>query len=137
MTNSRIQCIYSTYILELYSQISNDGGVWTEGKVISDDWLSCSTPCKLNWISAWLRWNESKGKVVGPAPILTAVKHAFLYWCGATHWVHCKFQRVERTPKCYACFPKAHSHSMSAWGSIWASLESVECQCCFWIAGGL
>jgi hypothetical protein len=30
---------------------------------------------------------------------------------------------------------KAHSHSHSmSWGSIWASLE---CQCCFWIAGGL
>jgi hypothetical protein len=28
---------------------------------------------------------------------------------------------------------RAHSHSMSG-GSIWASLE---CQCCFWIAGGL
>ena len=31
---SRIQCIYSTYILELYSQISNDGGVWTEVKSV-------------------------------------------------------------------------------------------------------
>jgi hypothetical protein len=35
----------------------------------------------------------------------------------------------------YACILKAHSHShpMSG-GSIWASLE---CQCCFWIAGEL
>jgi hypothetical protein len=33
----------------------------------------------------------------------------------------------------YACILKAHSHSMSG-GSIWASLD---CQCCFWIAGGL
>ena len=34
--------------------------------------------------------------------------------------------------KTFACIPKAHSHSQSG-GSIWASLE---CQCCFWIAGG-
>jgi hypothetical protein len=33
----------------------------------------------------------------------------------------------------YACILKAHSHSKSG-GSIWASLE---CRCCFWIAGGL
>jgi hypothetical protein len=33
----------------------------------------------------------------------------------------------------YARILKAHSHSMSG-GSIWASLQ---CQCCFWIAGGL
>jgi energy-converting hydrogenase Eha subunit B len=32
-----------------------------------------------------------------------------------------------------ACILKTHSHSMSG-GSIWASLE---CHCCFWIAGGL
>jgi hypothetical protein len=31
------------------------------------------------------------------------------------------------------CILKAHLHSKSE-GSIWASLE---CQCCFWIAGGL
>jgi hypothetical protein len=31
------------------------------------------------------------------------------------------------------CILKAHLHSKSG-GSIWASLE---CQCCFWIAGGL
>jgi hypothetical protein len=33
----------------------------------------------------------------------------------------------------FVCILKAHSHSKSG-GSIWASLE---CQCCFWIAGGL
>ena len=34
----------------------------------------------------------------------------------------------------YACILKAHSHSHSmSGGSVWASLE---CQCCFWIAGG-
>jgi hypothetical protein len=34
-----------------------------------------------------------------------------------------------------ACILKAHSHSRSkSGGSIWASLE---CQCCFWIVGGL
>jgi hypothetical protein len=33
----------------------------------------------------------------------------------------------------YARILKAHSHSKSG-SSIWASLE---CQCCFWIAGGL
>jgi hypothetical protein len=32
-----------------------------------------------------------------------------------------------------ACILKVHSHSKSG-GSIWASLE---CQCCFWIAGGV
>jgi hypothetical protein len=32
-----------------------------------------------------------------------------------------------------ACMLKAHSHSKSG-SSIWASLE---CHCCFWIAGGL
>jgi hypothetical protein len=37
--------------------------------------------------------------------------------------------------KTYACILKAHSHSHSMSGSaIWASLE---CHCCFWIAGGL
>ena len=35
----------------------------------------------------------------------------------------------------YACILQAHSHSHSkSGGSIWASLE---CQCCFWIPGGL
>jgi hypothetical protein len=33
----------------------------------------------------------------------------------------------------YARILKAHSHSMSG-SAIWASLE---CHCCFWIAGGL
>jgi hypothetical protein len=36
-------------------------------------------------------------------------------------------------PRTFACILKAHSHAMSG-GSIWASLE---CQCCFWIAGVL
>jgi hypothetical protein len=42
------------------------------------------------------------------------------------HW-HSREAQID------ACILKAHSHSMSG-GSIWASLE---CQCCFWIAGRL
>jgi hypothetical protein len=42
-------------------------------------------------------------------------------------FLNCSSYRSRST---YACILKAHSKSR---GSIWASLE---CQCCFWIAGG-
>jgi hypothetical protein len=68
----------------------------------------------MRWICLWTR--------------LTSIR----YWNKSGRYIgHLLFSSFDN----YACILKAHSrsHSMSG-GSIWASLE---CQCCFWIAGWL
>jgi hypothetical protein len=53
------------------------------------------------------------------------------YWIVETKSQH--FEKNKSRASDWERFLKAHSHSMSG-GSIWAFLE---CQWCFWIAGGL
>ena len=77
--------------------------------------------------------------------IILILNTSTLYYCGYCYCNICLLGSNESTSlwtkeaNCPGSAPfnahilKPHSHSVSG-GSIWASLE---CQCCFWIAGGL
>jgi hypothetical protein len=99
---------------------------WLFLKLSSENTLLASSPSDSRVVETFLLgevWSSNSGEL--------CVEDILLNWF---YFLSCqKYDYMHAVKQIYARILKAHSHSMSG-GSIWSSLE---CQCCFWIAGGL